>query len=68
MKVKIEVTTPLGIVSSSADECTDIEYEQLVNLVKMETKYLTFTDESGNKVVLKDGILQNSIIRLVTVQ
>lgn len=65
MKYRLKVDTPLGTYySRSSEEAQDEESQKLLEFVKQDMVYLSFTDENGNEVIVKKGTLDNSVITL----
>lgn len=69
-QLRFIVDTPLGQVTSKwtpPEEILEDDLQQAISLLSREaTSYLTLENEQSNTIILREGILNNSIITVQT--
>lgn len=66
MKVQFNVQTPVGTYTSQiSEDLTDAQFEEFVDSLKQSFEYLTFVDYSGDTVIVREGVLKNSVIEII---
>lgn len=67
MKLKVIVHTPVGVFESGVDDVAQENFEEFLSaaLENPDLNYLTVYGEDGHTYVIREEILNNSVIEVI---